>query len=272
MYFVRQWILSSALVGVVAMTSQDSSIQSLAWPLPHLSIDAARSLRRDLTLEIQRDKAEIQVLTGKLLSKDDERDDLERRRDDLTLRMNEIEEGIDRLGRVVLSKKEERDELDEKMGWPRESDGFEIDDMRLLDEPSDDVEFGPPMKTRKLGKERTSKRTELSSQEPPEGASRRAAEILEEAYSIRHLQLEGRHNLSNGPVPRSTVYIPCRIRRRKQKYMRLMVIHDFFVFGDARGHASRRLPRRVVIPQISPIPSQDNARCRPAAHLKSNNS
>ena len=44
------------LVGVVAMTSRDGSLRSLSsWPLPHLSVDAARSLRKDLTLQIQTD-------------------------------------------------------------------------------------------------------------------------------------------------------------------------------------------------------------------------
>ena len=100
------------LVGVVAMTSHDSSLQSLSSrPLPHLNIDAARSLCEDLTLQIQRDNAVKQDLVDELLSLDDERFDLKRRRDALTFQMGKIEEDINHLERVILSREEERNEL-----------------------------------------------------------------------------------------------------------------------------------------------------------------
>ena len=127
------------LVGVVAMTSRDGSLRSLSsWPLPHLSVDAARSLRKDLILQIQMDNAAIQVLTDKLLSIDDERTDLKRRRDALTLQMGKIEEDINHLERGVLSKEEVRNELHRTLN----------DEM---DESNDEVEFGPLTKKEAAG-------------------------------------------------------------------------------------------------------------------------
>ena len=50
------------------------------WPLPHLSVDAARSLRKDLTLQIQTDN--INHLERVVLSKEEERNELHRNLND----------------------------------------------------------------------------------------------------------------------------------------------------------------------------------------------
>ena len=84
-------------------------------PLSHLSIDALRSLREDLSLQISRDTAVIHRRAGNLLSKENERDALDRHREDLNMQINKQEEDIHQLSRVVLSKEEERDDLDKEI-------------------------------------------------------------------------------------------------------------------------------------------------------------
>ena len=119
-------------------------------------------------MQIQMDNAAIQVLTDKLLSIDDERTDLKRRRDALTLQMGKIEEDINHLDRVVFSKEEERNELHRNLN-------------DAMDEPNDEVKFGPLTKKRQLGNEGTSTRKQPPSQEPFEWTSRRAPGPFEES-------------------------------------------------------------------------------------------
>ena len=106
------------------------------WPLPHLSVDAARSLRKDLILQIQMDNAAIQVLTEELLSLDGERAELKRRRDALTLQMGKIEEDINHLERVVLSKEEERNELHRNLSDAMDESSDEVAESAAVEDTS----------------------------------------------------------------------------------------------------------------------------------------
>ena len=113
-------------------------MQSLSSrPLPHLSIDVARSLREDLILQIQMDNAAIQVLTDKLLSLDGERTDLKRRRDALTFQMGKIEEDINHLERVILSAQEERNELYRNLNDTMDESSDEVAESAAVEDTAD---------------------------------------------------------------------------------------------------------------------------------------